>query len=187
MTRWSSWCTERGRAERGINPDDADKLAAPYTVVIPVDQTLLADISQAVHRSSSQVASNLRVIDEQSTSILEIAWRLEPADGRDRRARGGVAAQRNQPGGGWDGALLAADRLASEHRRPGRDHPQWTHDRDRRGARTDLGIVLLVAWERSDPHVTDARSLSGQFGTRPPRPTACHPMPPTRCSSGGPR
>jgi hypothetical protein len=27
-----------------------------------------------------------------------------------------------------------------------------------------LGLVLLVAWERSDPHVSDARSLSSQFG-----------------------
>jgi capsular polysaccharide biosynthesis protein len=154
-----------GGPSEGINPDDADKLATTYAGVIPVDQTLLADVGKAVHQSSSQVASNLSVINEQSTSILEITYKASNPQTATTGART-AASLLSGPNPVAAGIVPSSLQIVSL---PNTVGPAATTHKGRTiaiGAVLGLilGIVLLVAWERSDPHVTDARSLSGQFG-----------------------
>jgi capsular polysaccharide biosynthesis protein len=149
----------------GINPDDADKLATTYAGVIPVDQTLLADVGKAVHQSSSQVASNLSVINEQSTSILELTYKASNPRIATTGART-AASLLSGPNPVAAGIVPSSLQIVSL---PNTVGPAATTHKGRTVAigavlGLILGIVLLVAWERSDPHVTDARSLSGQFG-----------------------
>ncbi len=154
-----------GGPAEGINPDDADKLATTYAGVIPVDQTLLSDVGNAVHQTPSQVASNLSVVNEQNTSILQISYKSSDPRTATTGARtaASLLSGANPVAAGIVPSSLQIVSL------PNNVGPAATTHKSRTiaiGALLGLilGVVLLVAWERSDPHVTDARSLSGQFG-----------------------
>jgi capsular polysaccharide biosynthesis protein len=154
-----------GGPTEAINPDDADKLATTYAGIIPVDQTLLRDIGRAVGQSPSQVASNLSVINEQNTSILQISYKSSDPRTATAGARS-AATLLSGPSPVAAGIVPSSLQVVSL---PSNVGPATaTHD-----SRTVaigavlglmLGLVLLVAWERSDPHVTEPRSLSSQFG-----------------------
>jgi capsular polysaccharide biosynthesis protein len=154
-----------GGPSEGINPDDADKLATTYAGIIPVDQTLLADIGNAVHQSTSQVASNLTVANEASTSILQIGYKASNPQTATTGART-AATLLTGPNPVAAGIVPSSLQVVSLPTQLG---PATTMHKSRTVAigavlGLILGLVLLVAWERSDPHVTDPRSLSGQFG-----------------------
>jgi len=154
-----------GGPSEGINPDDADKLATTYAGIIPVDQTLLNDIGRAVGQSPSDVASNLSVVNEQGTSILEIAYKSSDPQSATKGAR---TAAKLLSGANPVAAGIVPSSLQIVSL-PNNVGPAATTHKSRTiaiGAVLGLilGLVLLVAWERSDPHVTDPRSLSNQFG-----------------------
>jgi capsular polysaccharide biosynthesis protein len=151
----------------GINPDDANHLATTYAGIIPVDDTLLADIGKAVGQSSSQVASNLSVVNEQNTSLLQISYKASTpqAATNGARAAAGLLAGPTPVAAGIVPSSLGivslpppATNVAATPARKGGTVAI--------GAALGLilGLILLIAWERSDPHVVDAKSLSGQFG-----------------------
>jgi capsular polysaccharide biosynthesis protein len=154
-----------GGPTEGINPDDADKLATTYAGVIPVDQTLLSDVGKAIGQSPSDVGQNLSVINEQGTSILEISYKA--SDPRTATLGARTAANLlSGPNPVASGIVPSSLQIVSL---PNNVGPAATTHKSRTVAigavlGLILGLVLLVAWERSDPHVTDARSLSGQFG-----------------------
>ncbi len=151
----------------GINPDDADKLATTYAGIIPADDRLLSDIGKAVRQSPSQVASNLSVVNTQSTSLLQISFKA--SDPRTATTGARTAA-----------ALLAGPTPVAAGIVPSSLGivslpPPPSNVAAVSGGKGStvaigavlgliLGVILLVAWERSDPHVGDPRSLSGQFG-----------------------
>jgi len=151
----------------GINPDDANHLATTYAGVIPVDDTLLQDIGNAVHQSSSQVASNLSVVNQQNTSILQVSFRASTPQTATTGAR---AAATLLAGPNPVAAGIVPSSLGIVSLPPPSNQVAATPAR--KGSTVAigavlglvLGVILLVAWERSDPHVVEARSLSNQFG-----------------------
>jgi capsular polysaccharide biosynthesis protein len=149
----------------GINPDDADKLATTYAGIIPVDDTLLRDIGKTVGQSSSDVGQNLSVVNEQNTSILQITFKASDPQTATTGART-AARLLSGPSPVAAGIVPSSLQVVSL---PSNVGPAATSHSKRTVAigavlGLILGLVLLVAWERSDPHVTDARSLSNQFG-----------------------
>jgi capsular polysaccharide biosynthesis protein len=154
-----------GGPSEGINPDDADKLATTYAGIIPVDDRLLRDIGKAVGQSSSDVAQNLSVVNEQSTSILQISFKASDPQTATTGAR--AAAQLlTGPDPVASGIVPSSVQVVSLPSNVGPAAAAHSSRTVAIGAVLGLilGVVLLVAWERSDPHVTDARSLSSQFG-----------------------
>jgi len=154
-----------GGPSEGINPDDADKLATTYAGIIPVDQKLLGDVGQAVGQSPSDVASNLSVVNEQNTSILEISFKSSDPQSAAKGART-AATLLSGPSPVAAGIVPSSLQIVSLPTNVG---PAATTHKSRTVAigavlGLILGLVLLVAWERSDPHVTEPRSLSSQFG-----------------------
>jgi capsular polysaccharide biosynthesis protein len=151
----------------GINPDDADHLAATYAGIIPVDGTLLHDVGKAVGQSQSQVGENLSVVNEQTTSILQISFKASTPQAATIGAR---AAANLLTGPNPVAAGIVPSSLDIVSLPPPSNSVAATPTR--KGSTVAigavlgliLGLVLLVAWERSDPHVVDARSLSSQFG-----------------------
>jgi len=151
----------------GINPDDANHLATTYAGVIPVDDTLLQDIGNAVHQSSSQVASNLSVVNQQNTSILQVSFKASTPQTATTGAR---AAATLLAGPNPVAAGIVPSSLGIVSLPPPSNQVAATPAR--KGSTVAigavlglvLGVILLVAWERSDPHVVEARSLSNQFG-----------------------
>jgi capsular polysaccharide biosynthesis protein len=149
----------------GINPDDADKLATTYAGIIPLDQTLLSDVGKAVGQSPTQVASNLSVVNTQNTSILGISFKA--SDPRTATIGAQTAARLlSGPNPVAAGIVPSSLQVVSLPNNVGPAATTHTARTIAIGAVLGLilGLVLLVAWERSDPHVTDARSLSDQFG-----------------------
>jgi capsular polysaccharide biosynthesis protein len=148
----------------GINPDDADHLAQTYAGVIPSDDALLANIARKLGESSSTVGQNLSVVNEQNTSLLQISFKSsEP----NQAAEGARTAARLLAGPDPVAAGIVPSSLAvvSLPKNPG----PAAKSKSKAiviGAALGLvlGIVLLIAWERSDPRIRDARELSTQVG-----------------------
>jgi hypothetical protein len=148
----------------GINPDDADHLAQTYAGVIPSDDTLLSDVGKAIGESSATVGSNLSVVNEQNTSLLQISFKsTEP----NQAAQGARTAARllTGPNPVAAGIVPSSLQIVSLPKNPG----PVAKSKGKAiviGAALGLvlGIVLLIAWERSDPRIADARELSSQIG-----------------------
>jgi capsular polysaccharide biosynthesis protein len=151
----------------GINPDDANHLATTYAGIIPVDDTLLGDVGKVVRMSSSDVASNLSVVNEQGTSLLQISFKASTPQTATTGAR---TAATLLTGATPAATGIVPSSLGIVSLPPPANDVSATPAR--KGSTVAigavlgliLGVILLVAWERSDPHVVDARSLSGQFG-----------------------
>jgi capsular polysaccharide biosynthesis protein len=148
----------------GINPDDADHLAQTYAGVIPSDDTLLSDVGKAVGQSAATVGGNLSVVNEQNTSLLQISFKSsEP----NQAAEGARTAARllTGPNPVAAGIVPSSLQIVSLPKNPG----PVAKSKGKAiviGAALGLvlGIVLLIAWERSDPRIADARELSTQIG-----------------------
>ena len=151
----------------GIGPDDANHLAATYAGIIPVDDTLLSDVGAAVHQTSSQVASNLSVVNQQSTSLLQITYKASTpqAATTGARAAASLLAGPSPVAAGIVPSSLGIVSLPPPSNRVAAT-PAGKKSTVAIGAVLGLilGVILLVAWERSDPHVVEARPLSNQFG-----------------------
>jgi len=151
----------------GIGPDDANHLAATYAGIIPVDDTLLNDIGAAVHQTSSQVASNLSVVNQQSTSLLQITYKASTPQAATTgvRTAAGLLAGPSPVAAGIVPSSLGIVSLPPPSTRVAAA-PSSKQSTVAIGAVLGLilGVILLVAWERSDPHVVEARPLSNQFG-----------------------
>lgn len=151
----------------GINPDDAQHLATTYAGLIPTDQGLIKRIGRATGQSPSNVAQSLSVVNTQNTSLLQISY-----DGPSQRlaAIGAATAARSiaGPKPRAAGIVPASIQLVSVPTTPAA--AASTSSSSARpvaiGAAVGLvlGIVLLIAWERSDPRIVDARGLSTQLG-----------------------
>jgi capsular polysaccharide biosynthesis protein len=148
----------------GINPDDADHLAQTYAGVIPSDDTLLSDVGKTIGESSSTVSQNLSVVNEQNTSLLQISFKSSQPN---QAAEGARTAARLLSGANPAAAGIVPSSLqvVSLPKNPG----PAAKSKSKAiviGAALGLvlGIVLLIAWERSDPRIRDARELSTQVG-----------------------
>jgi capsular polysaccharide biosynthesis protein len=153
-----------GGPTEGINPDDADHLAQTYAGVIPSDDTLLRDVGRTIGESSTTVGGNLSVVNEQNTSLLQISFKSsEP----NQAAEGARTAARLLTGANpvAAGIVPSSLQIVSLPKNPG---PAAKSESKAIviGAALGLvlGIVLLIAWERSDPRIGDARELSTQIG-----------------------
>jgi capsular polysaccharide biosynthesis protein len=151
----------------GINPDDANHLAQTYAGIIPADDALLSDVGKVVGQSSADVASNLSVVNEQNTSLLQISFKGSSPQTATNGAR---TAARLLTGSGAAVAGIIPGSLDVVSLPPPANNVAATSSP--KGSTVAigavlgliLGVILLVAWERSDPHVVEARPLSGQFG-----------------------
>jgi capsular polysaccharide biosynthesis protein len=155
-----------GGPSEGINPDDADHLATTYAGVIPADDSLLAAVGKATGQSASQASQNLSVVNTQSTSILEISFKASnPADA----AKGArtVADLVSGPDPVAAGIVPSSVAVVSLPQQTGAGPgPKHSSSAIAIGAVLGLllGLVLLVAWERSDPRIRDTRELVNQIG-----------------------
>jgi capsular polysaccharide biosynthesis protein len=148
----------------GINPDDADHLAQTYAGIIPTDDRLLGDVGKAVGESSATVGENLSVVNQQNTSLLEISFKSSQPN---QAAEGARTAARllTGPAPAAAGIVPSSLQIVSLPKNPG----PAAKSKGKAvviGAALGLvlGIVLLIAWERSDPRIADARELSSQIG-----------------------
>lgn len=155
-----------GGPTEGINPDDADHLATTYAGVIPADDTLLASVGKATGQTASQAGQNLSVVNTQSTSILQISFKASnPADA----AKGArtVADLVSGPDPVAAGIVPASIAIVSLPQSTGTG-PAAKHSDSAIAIGAVLGLllglVLLVAWERSDPRIRDTRELVNQIG-----------------------
>ncbi len=153
-----------GGPTEGINPDDADHLAQTYAGIIPTDDRLLAAVGKKIGEPASTVGQNLSVVNEQNTSLLQITFK---ASQPDQAAAGARAAASLLSGVSPVAAGIVPSSLATvtQPKNPG-PVAKSKGSAIVIGAALGLvlGIVLLIAWERSDPRVRDARDLSSQIG-----------------------
>jgi capsular polysaccharide biosynthesis protein len=153
-----------GGPAEGINPSDADHLAQTYAGIIPTDDGLLAAVGRKLGESASTVGQNLSVVNEQNTSLLQITFK---ASQPDQAAAGARAVARLLSGTSPVAAGIVPSSLATVTlpKNPG-PVAKSKGSAIVIGAALGLvlGIVLLIAWERSDPRVRDARELSTHIG-----------------------
>ena len=155
-----------GGPTEGINPDDADHLATTYAGVIPADQDLLGLLAHATGQSSSQVGQNLSVVNEQNTSILQISFKASTAAVATQGART-VANLVSGPNPVPAGIVPSSIAVVALAQNPGTAAAAGGSSKAIViGAALGLvlGLVLLVAWERSDPRIRDPRELADQIG-----------------------
>lgn len=148
----------------GIDADRANKLATTYAGVIAYDDTLLARVGHAIGESKDQVRGNLSVVNLPSSSLLAVTFKA------------------SSPQQALAGARTVALLVAGPHPLAATIVPSsidlisapTTAGSASSGGHTSLivgaliglalGLVLLIAWERSDPHVVVPRHLSVQTG-----------------------
>lgn len=150
----------------GINPSDAQHLATTYAALVTTDDRLLSAVGGATGQSSSTVSQNLSVVNQQNTSLLDISYRAS----NPRLAAIGAAKAANAISGPRPlaaGIVPSSVQLVSVPVTPAAATATSSSTKPVAiGAVLGLllGIVLLIAWERSDPRIGDARALSAQLG-----------------------
>jgi capsular polysaccharide biosynthesis protein len=153
-----------GGPTEGLNPDDADKLATTYAGIIPTDDALVAAVGRATGLSSTTVGSDLSVVNTQSTSLLQLSFKSSDPN---QAATGARTAARLLVGPKpvATGIVPSSVQIVSLPKNPG-PASKSSSKAIAIGAVLGLllGIVLLVAWERSDPRIRDPRELSSQIG-----------------------
>jgi capsular polysaccharide biosynthesis protein len=148
----------------GISADQANKLATTYAALIPSDDNVLASAASQLHTTRADVSKNLSLVNVQNTSILQVTYKAgDPktaANGARQVARL-VAGPRPKASGVIPSSLQLVslpNAAATKTKDTGAAIPIGV------ALGFLLGLVLLVAWERSDPHVRDPRDLSAQIG-----------------------
>ena len=148
----------------GIDADRANKLAVTYAGVIGADQNLQARAGQVLGESRDDVAAHLGVINPQNTSLLFVSFKA----GSEQQAVKGANALASLITGPAPAAATIVPSSIKVISRP-------TGAKATSGGSSSsipiglliglaLGLVLLIAWERSDPHIGEARELSSQLG-----------------------
>lgn len=158
-----------GGPTEGINPSDASHLATTYAAIIPADDKLLLAASRAIHLPVSQVASDLSVVNEQSTSLLQVGFKASNSHDANAGARA-VAQLVSGPHPIARGIIPSSIQEVSLPAVIPSDTPVASGGSSKKPIVIGgvigllLGIVLLVGWERSDPRISDARGLSSVLG-----------------------
>ena len=151
-------------AAASVNADQANKLAATYAGIIPADDETLDAVGRQIGESRNEVARNLAVVNEQNTSILRVTFKADSA----RKAASGAEAVARFVAGPRpaSGAIIPSSVKAIAVPRNVGEPTENKAAAIPIGVVLGLalGLVLLVAWERSDPHVRDPRDLSAALG-----------------------
>jgi capsular polysaccharide biosynthesis protein len=147
-----------------VSADQAGKLATTYAGLIVEDQAIVRKVAKAVGQSQDDVKKNTSVVNEQNTSLLRVRFTADSPKTASTGAKT-IAGLVSGPSPAAAGILPSSLETISTPKQGG------TASKDKTGALPigavlglALGLVLLIAWERSDPHVREARDLSGQLG-----------------------
>lgn len=158
-----------GGPTEGINPSDAGHLATTYAGIIPADDKLLLAASHATRIPVSQVASDLSVVNEQNTSLLQIGFKASNAHDANAGART-VARLISGSNPVARGIIPSSVQEVSLPAVIPSNTPVSSTGSSAKPIVIGgvigllLGIVLLIGWERSDPRISDARGLSSVLG-----------------------
>ena len=148
-----------------VSADQANKLAASYAGLISADDVVVAETARAIGLPEATVRSKLTLFHDQETSILRVRYQADSPEQASKGART-VAG------------LVAGDRPVTATVLPSsieivslpRGEASKASDNSKAaipiGALIGLalGLVLLVAWERSNPHITSPRDITAQIG-----------------------
>lgn len=158
--------TPAGAGPAQVSADEANKLAASYAGLIAEDNAVLSALTKATGRTMSQVKSDLTAVNDQNTSIVRLTYKDSSARRAALAARtAAYAVSGSNPQA--KGILRSSLEVVSLPRTPAASSPtKNANTAVPIGAAIGLalGLVLLIAWERSDPHITRPRELSGQLG-----------------------
>lgn len=148
------------------NATQATQLAQTYVQAIPLDGAVLSAVGRAVGRSSSEVAARVTVVGDPETSVLLL--RYEDSD-RARALVGTNALLQAVTGDAPNARSVAPQSLVLVR------GPRVLRETSAASDRTTvpvgvllglvLGLVLIVAWERSDPRIDSAGELANAAGT----------------------
>jgi hypothetical protein len=150
-------------ANTRLTPDQANRLAVTYAVLIPKDEATAERVAGALGTTTTQVQRRLTVFNPPNTAVLQIDY-----DGTSaRNARAGVAAVLLAISGASPASPNIAPRSVGVVRYPQRASSSS-------GVKTlvpiglilglALGALLLAAWERADPRIDDVDDLAGEAG-----------------------
>jgi hypothetical protein len=153
-----------GAGRAGVNADQATKLAVTYAGLIGADDTLLSRAAAQVGTTRDDFAGDLQVVNLQDTSLITISYKAKSPRQAAEGART-IAKLVTGPEPATAGIIPASLTAVSLPSNVGKASS---------GKKTAvavglalgfvLGLVLLVAWERSDPHLRDPRDVSAQIG-----------------------
>lgn len=158
-----------GSATEGLGADEAQHLATTYAGIIPTDDQLIQAVAKKTGLSSTQVASDMSVTNEQNTSLLQIGFKASNA--RDANAGARYVAQLISGTNPVPNGIVPSS--IQEISMPAVLPANTPVSSKGSSAKPIviggvigllLGIVLLVGWERSDPRISDARGLSSVLG-----------------------
>jgi capsular polysaccharide biosynthesis protein len=148
----------------GISADQANKLATTYAGLIPADDGVVAAVAKNLKVSEDEVRSSLTLVNLKDTSLVQVTYK---ADSAKRAAEGATTVARivSGPRPGASGIIPSSMDIVSLPKASAAPTKN-TKTAIPIGVIIGLilGLILLVAWERSDPHVRDARDLSAQIG-----------------------
>jgi hypothetical protein len=149
----------------GIDADRANKLATTYAGVMSVDDHLMSRAGQILGESRGDIRQHLAVVNPQNTSILAISFKADS----EKQAVAGANTVASLVSGPTPAAATIVPGSITILSSP------TSAATTSSGASNAipiglliglaLGLVLLIAWERSDPHVSEARELSAQMGS----------------------
>jgi capsular polysaccharide biosynthesis protein len=148
-----------------LSADQANKLAITYAALIPQDTAVVGAVARDVDESRDEVQRDLSVISEKDTSLLRVSYQSDSPSA----ARAGARATTGAVSGATpaSSAILPLSlQTVSVPRGAGAPTTKGKAPAVTIGALIGLalGLVLLVAWERSDPHIRDPRGLSAHIG-----------------------
>jgi capsular polysaccharide biosynthesis protein len=148
-----------------VSADQANKLAITYAALIPQDSSVVAAVAKDVGRPRSEVQRDLSVVNQKDTSLLRVSYQSDTPS----KARAGARATTSAVSGSTpatDAIQPQSLQVVSVPRAAGAPTAKGKAPAVTIGALIGLalGFVLLVAWERSDPHIRDPRDLSAHLG-----------------------
>lgn len=143
---------------------EAATLALSYTTVIPQDQAVVQRIASTIGRSTSYVRDHFNVVNPTNTAILNLRFRDKSPSAAAAAARAAAqAVTGSRPATAAIGAgSIQIVRLADRPKKPSKGDVLAIVI----GAVLGLGfgIVLLLAWERADPRIDDAKDALARSG-----------------------
>lgn len=155
-----------GAGATQVSADNANKLAVTYSGILPSDDRVIAAVAHATGASPTDVKNNLSVVNEQNTSLLRIQYKASSAVEAVKGAR--AVAQAVSGPHPVTAAILPSSlqvvSLPAQATSSGVAHDASALVAVGIVLGLALGLVLLVGWERSDPHITQTRELSRRIG-----------------------
>jgi capsular polysaccharide biosynthesis protein len=148
-----------------VSVDQATKLAVNYAALIPADNALRAAVAKKLDVGAGDVQSALSVVNEANTALLDVAYQTDSPSKANAGARAATAALVG-PTPASSAILPSSLQVVSVPHGAGPPTKQDKTPAIVVGALIGLalGFVLLIAWERSDPHIRSPRDLSAIIG-----------------------